>query len=616
MYDPDDGRYAQACLSAFIECANYHPTQNCGHPRWIRLRVDGADWQTAEVGTALRRLTALPQKTKDGTGDMKVPLTWAMVTQLSKLMEEHGYLWRPDEYLNKWIGQEFIRRHTEYGSLSDLAFDVSKLGWTPMPHQLAGMYVGTANRRLFFGDEAGTGKTRTALLTLAELEARGEAPFPAFVVCPASVADQWLEELEETFPNWPVVAYRGPRRKNLSSRYRIYVMSWDTFRADMKHEDHELPSLLKFLVPKTVVLDEAHCLCSKSKQSTAAKQIARVAEFAFLLSGTPITKDVGGFWSALQVLDIRSFPDEDRFKDRYTDRYHNDYGQDTVTGLSPATLAEFHLLMQGSMRRVAKQDVLVDLPPKTYVTRIVQIPAAHRAAYDEMAEDMLAHLPDGDEPLEAMSTLAQLQRLTQLASSACDVDIEEVIEERENHPMFGQLVPRQRVTMKEPSWKIDELMQILSEMQGSPLITFSPHTQLVKLAGARAERAGYRVGYITGQETNSAKTSYRKAFQAGGLDLLCCNTAAGGVGLNLTAASTAVFLERTFAYWQASQNEDRIHRHGQAAEQVTIIDIVAANSVESRVRQAMKDKSKALSELVRDPRIVEGFLRGQDMRVK
>src|ERR1700691_589246 len=190
----------------------------------IRLRVDGADWQVAEVGTALHKLTVLPQKTKDGTGETVVPLTWAVVTQISRLMAEHGYGWCPDPGLNRWIESEFIRRHTEYGGTSDLKFAVGRLNWTPMPHQAAGAFVGALNKRFYFEDDMRTGKTRTALLTLAELEARGEAPWPAFVVCPASVVDPWLEELEAAFPGWPVTEYRGAKRKKLSSKYEAYVM--------------------------------------------------------------------------------------------------------------------------------------------------------------------------------------------------------------------------------------------------------------------------------------------------------------------------------------------------------------------------------------------------------
>ncbi len=227
---------------------------------------------------------------------------------------------------------------------------------------------------------------------------------------------------------------------------------------------------------------------------------------------------------------------------------------------------------------------------------------------------MLAHIPDTSEPLPVMSTLAQLQRLTQLASSACDVEIEMVLDEKKDSPTFGEMIKKYIVTMREPSWKVDELMAVLSENQGDPLVMFATHAQLVALAGRRAEREGYRTGYIRGGMTATAKTRTRKAFQAGELDLLCVTTSAGGVGLTLTAAYTAVFLERPWAYWQASQAEDRIHRRGQT-EKVNIVDIVAADSIESRIRAALRTKAQSLSDLLRDGNIVRDLLGGEPLHV-
>jgi SNF2 family DNA or RNA helicase len=86
------------------------------------------------------------------------------------------------------------------------------------------------------------------------------------------------------------------------------------------------------------------------------------------------------------------------------------------------------------------------------------------------------------------------------------------------------------------------------------------------------------------------------------------------VGLTLTRSHTAVFLERPPAFWQADQAEDRIHRAGQT-EPVSIIDIVAVNTIESRVRELMKNKAGQLGDLVRDPRIVRSFLGGQKIYI-
>lgn len=633
----------------------------------IRLSVDGADWQLSEIKDQLQKLTMRARSTRDGTGELAAPLTWATVTQLASLMPEKGHKWQPDEALSQWIFDEVVRRGSTEGELK-ASFEGDRI---PMPHQEAGAYVGALNRRFFFADDMGTGKTSTALLTLAEMEARGMDPFPAFVVCPASVVDPWLEEIQECFPSWSYTPYRNqpgiPNRRKLSVRYKLYVMSYDVFRADMniphmawckceppkgvrwtkardlkmaagfadrckacgdpyipEEEDKsdQLPPLLAHFLekgrenpPKTVVIDEAHSLCNTTtKQSVAAGRIAKVVDNALLMSGTPITRDIRGFWRGLTVIDTRSFPNQDRYKERYADYVPKDY-KDDVTGINPHTREEFYTLMQGTMRRVAKADVLTDLPPKAYSTRVVDIPPAWRAAYDEMALDMIAHLPDSDEPLPVMSTLAQMQRLSQLASSACDVTVTEVLDDNPKSETFGEMVPKVQVTAKEPSWKIDVLMEILDDSQGSPVVTFSPHRQLMELAGKRAEREGYRVAYIIGGQTSKQRTKARTGFQNGEYDLMCVTTQAGGVGITLTKSHTAVFLERPWAYWQASQAEDRLHRRGQT-EPVNIIDVVSRDTIESKVRLALKEKAQNLSELIQDPRIVRELLGGEPLSVR
>lgn len=603
----------------------------------IILDASGHDAELKKISDSLRHLTALPKHFKNKyNAKLHVPLTWAIVTQLAKLAAERGFKWKPEHDLSEWITEEFTKRFTETG---DMKFDVSELERTPMPHQAARAFVAALNERYFFADEMGAGKTAAALLTLEELRAQDKDPFPAIVVCPAAVVDTWMEEIAAWGFDLNATIYQGTKRRNLSTRYDVYVMSWDVFRIDMQkpkkpvldingkplvsdkgkpvmEEDKDaLPPLVDFFweggqkIPRTLILDEAHALCnSKSKQSVAAGNFSKLVKYVYPMSGTPITKNIAGFHRAISCLDVHSFPNFENYKARYLDR-HMEGGFEKEEGLSAVNGKEFHTVMQGSMGRVAKADIMKDLPPKRYSVRYVDIPPAYAAAYREMEEDMIAHIPDTDEPLPVMSTLAQLTRLSQLASSACDVEIEYRLDEKEDSPTFGTEVPHYNVTAREPSWKIDELMNLLDEMQGSPLVAFSPSTQLMKLAGARAEKAGYKVGYIIGGQSKSARTATRLAFQRGELDILCANTAAGGVGLTLTAADTLVFLSRPWSYTQSAQAEDRIHRRGQERE-AHIIDIIARDTVESRVRSALKDKARALSELVRDPRIVRDILGG------
>lgn len=314
-----------------------------------------------------------------------------------------------------------------------------------------------------------------------------------------------------------------------------------------------------------------------------------------------------------------SYPSRDRYKQRYCLMRQADagYGEQEIVGLDPMREPEFRVVMQGTMRRVSKADVLKDLPPKTYQTRWVEIPKDYRPSYDEMEQDLIAHLPDTETPLTAMSTLTKMMRLSQLAHSACDVEAYTEIDVRESSLTFGEEIEKLRVTPKEPCWKADAMLELMDEMHQSgysrgarPLIAFAPFKQLVMLAGTMAERKGYKVGYIVGGMSSKQRTETRLSFQASKLDLICVTTGAGGVGLTLTAADTVAFLMRPWSYVEAAQAEDRAHRRGQE-KHVQIVDFVARNTVESRIRSALRDKAANLSDLVQDRRIVEGFLGGK-----
>jgi SNF2 family DNA or RNA helicase len=278
-----------------------------------------------------------------------------------------------------------------------------------------------------------------------------------------------------------------------------------------------------------------------------------------------------------------------------------------ILGLHPYTEPEFRATLTGQHRRVSKADVLSHLPPKVYSTRSVVLPPAYRKAYDDMETEMIADLPDGGE-LSVMSVLAQITRLGQLASAAADVEVtygpevdEETGEEREHV----------HVTLKAPSWKVDELLAVLDERPGQPVVAFSPSRQLVMLAANAAEATGRQVGLVVGGQSMAERTDTVAAFQAGKLDLLAVTTGAGGVGLTLTAAGTVVFLQRPWSLVEALQAEDRCHRIGsEVHDSIEVIDIVASNTIDSRVRAVLRDKAGQLADLLQDQRIVTELLGG------
>lgn len=533
-------------------------------------------------------------------GGLQVALRWPVVVQLAG---EMGPAWMPGPKLQAWIAEQVALRSSP-PELSARLVDPGEP--PPRSYQVTGARLIAATGHALVNDDPGTGKTLTTLLGLAELEQRGRLPLaqPILVVCPTSVTDSWVRDARRWFPQWRTLPWRGApeaRRKLLEQRARIYVAGYDLLVRDAKD-----PELLGKLAPSAVVIDECHLIKSaKSERSKTAVRFARRAGAVIALSGTPITHHAGDLHQALKALDPVSFPSAERFATRYLDTVPGDYGDD-VLGLNRYREPEFRTLLYGAHRRLAKEDVLPELPPKVYTERRVTLPADARRAYDEMAREMLARLDDGTE-MPAFDVLARMQRLLQLANSACDVRIEhgpDVDEDTGLPKMHVHATPR------EPSWKIDELVDVLDEREGHAALVFAPSRTLVELAGARLEKTGRRVCYITGAQSAREKTDAERAFQAGEFDV-CCLTQAGGIGITLTAASAVTFLQRPWAFDQAIQVEDRAHRLGSEVHaSVEIIDIIAEDTVDARVRQVLGGKAEATAQLLGDPRIARRCLGG------
>jgi hypothetical protein len=458
-----------------------------------------------------------------------------------------------------------------------------------------------------------TGKTITTILGLVERWAHTEqhAPVtPIVVVAPSSVVDPWVDEFRKWAPQWRVRAWRGSpqRRRNLAGTADVYVTSYGTARRDAADTNARTSPLIG-LRPASVVADEVHMIKHQnSAQSRAVRRLASGASNFVGLSGTPITHSPADLWPALVALEPGAWPSGERWVQRYCTSLPGDY-RSTPLGLDPQTESEFRTTLLGRHRRVSKADVLAELPPKVYSIRTVELPTAYRAAYDGMALDMLAQMPDGEE-LSVMGVLAQLGRLAQLASAAADIETTtEIVLDAETGLPIERV--HQKVTLKAPSWKVDALLEVLEERPSQPVVAFAPSRQLIMLAAAAATSAGLRVGYIVGGQTPKERTAQREAFQAGRLDLLCVTTGAGGVGLTLTAARTAVFLQRPWSLVEAMQAEDRLHRIGaELHESIEIIDIVARKTIDTHVRKILRERAGQLSDLVQDPRIVAQLLGG------
>ncbi len=569
----------------------------------------------ARAAKLLKTLTPLFAKS-DPPGALTTELTWPAVVQLA---ETFGPAWQPGPRLTAWIREQVVLRT----SLQPIAY-APPAGLTPYPWQVEGAAMIAATGRVLITDEPGTGKTITTILGLVEWQAQrdqhelGPSFGPVLVVCPASVIDSWVDAWNTWAPHLRAIAWRGTptKRQQLAGTADVYVCSYETARQDAPAAGTKAMKPLISLGAAAVVVDECHLI--KNNATARSQAVRRLAHKAtqsggavVCLSGTPITHHPGDLWASLDAMEHGAQPAKKRWVDRYCQVVPGEYDEE-ILGLLPSREPEFRRTLLGQHRRVAKADVLAQLPPKVYSVRTVDMPKAWRKVYDDFEAQMLAELPADEngvtQELQVMDLLSVLSHLSALSSAAADVEVTHGPDVDQNTGMPKRHV---HLELKAPSWKVDALLELLEERPGQPVVCFAPSRQLVQLAGKAAAQAGLRVGYVVGGQAPADRTRAVAEFQQGGLDLICATTGAGGVGLTLTAARTVVFLQRPWSLVESLQAEDRCHRIGsEVHDSIEVIDIVARNTLDTRVRAVLRERAGQLADLVQDPRIVATLLGG------
>jgi SNF2 family DNA or RNA helicase len=486
------------------------------------------------------------------------------------------------------------------------------------PFQVMGAtFLGCAEEVLL-GDEMGTGKT---IQVLAALETYAD-PYPVLVVCPNSVKANWAHESEvwqTTGTPYVVTGGAAQRKKVLAEAITdpsaIVIVNYEALRTltrlapygstrlkrcrecDKKNGEEGLkatqcqvhPKELNQFAFKTVVIDEAHRIKDpKSQQTRAVWAVAHggKVKYRWALTGTPLANHPGDLWSILHCVSPRDFPTKTAFVDRYCLMAWNSHGGMDIVGVNPAHRDEFFSLLDPRFRRVTKDVVLAQLPPKVRTTHWVEMSPAQRKAYDQLEKIGFAETSGGT--LVPFDSMIVRMRQMQYASATCVLQPD-----------------GKTVKLTEPSSKLDELEVVLEELGDKPVVVCAQSRQLIDLAAARLRRRGISHGLITGPVPEFERMRVLEEFQAGKLRVLLFTIAAGGTGLTMTAADTIIFLQRDWSMIGNKQAEDRVHRIGsERHESIHIIDIVTRDSVEEGQIKRLTEKFMRLQEITRDRQLL------------
>jgi len=172
----------------------------------------------------------------------------------------------------------------------------------------------------------------------------------------------------------------------------------------------------------------------------------------------------------------------------------------------------------------------------------------------------------------------------------------------------------ERLVLGDPSSKVDAFMDDIPDFGEEQVAVFAMSRQLIEILSTRMTSAGIAHGLITGAIDEDERQQHMDAFQDGKTQFILCTIAAGGTGITLTAASTRVFLQRSWSSVEMAQAKDRTRRIGSERHKtISHIDYVTPGTIEEAVLAVLDGKIATMEEILRDRDLYLKAMVGKDI---
>ncbi|CAN7013781.1 unnamed protein product [Brassica oleracea var. botrytis] len=274
-------------------------------------------------------------------------------------------------------------------------------------------------------DEMGLGKTIQAMAFLAHLAEEKNIWGPFLVVAPASVLNNWSDEISrfcpdlKTLPYWGGLQERTILRKNINPKhmyrrdagFHILITSYQLLVTDEKY--------FRRVKWQYMVLDEAQAI----KNSTSIRWKTLLSfncRNRLLLTGTPIQNNMAELWALLHFIMPMLFDSHEQFNEWFSRGIEN-HAEHGGT-LNEHQLNRLHAILKPFMLRRLKKDVVSELTTKTEVTIHCKLSSRQQAFYQAIKNKIsLAELFDGNRGhfnekklLNLMNIVIQLRKASSL----------------------------------------------------------------------------------------------------------------------------------------------------------------------------------------------------------
>ncbi|WP_406254583.1 DEAD/DEAH box helicase [Streptomyces chartreusis] len=427
-------------------------------------------------------------------------------------------------------------------------------------YQAFGTRFALAQRRVILGDEMGLGKTIQAIAALAHLAGEGQSHF--LVVCPASVLINWTREIEKRSA-LRVTPLHGPDRQEAFADWKgrggVAVTTFDALRGFPVPGGGELGML---------VVDEAHFVKNpQTRRSMAVSEWAGHCDRVLFLTGTPMENRVEEFRCLVRILQPELAESVDE--------------HDGVAGSKA-----FRKAVAPVYLRRNQQDVLTELPALQHTDEWEEPSAEDEEAYREAVRDgnfMAMRRAAYARPERS----AKLDRLREIAAEAAENGLKVVV-----FSAFRDVLAAAQKALADGTVPAAEAAETLD----------ADKTDTGK---TDTETPARLFGPISGSVPPARRQQLVDDFAAApGHAVLLAQIEAGGVGLNMQAASVVILCEPQLKPTVEHQAVARAHRMGQVRS-VQVHRLLCTGGVDERLVRMLENKSRLFDAYARRSAVAE-----------
>ncbi len=397
---------------------------------------------------------------------------------------------------------------------------------------------------------------------------------PTLLICPMSIVGNWQREIQRFAPSLAVMVHHGMERLSGPAfveealKHDVIITTYALALRDKEH--------LASVEWGNVVIDEAQNIKNESaKQTQAIKGLSATHRVA--LTGTPVENRLSELWSIMEFLNPGYLGSATDFRKSFAlpiERYRN-----------VDRAATLKSLIQPFVLRRLKTDkeIIQDLPDKMEMKVFCNLTQEQASLYEAVVKEMLEKIEQAEPMQRRGLILATLMKLKQIC----------------NHPAQfmsdGSSLPRR-------SGKLARLEEMLEEVlaEGDKALIF---TQFAEMGGMLRhylqEALGFETLFLHGGTAKKQRDILVQRFQEEkrGAQLFILSLKAGGVGLNLTAASHVFHFDRWWNPAVENQATDRAFRIGQQ-KNVQVHKFVCVGTLEERIDFMIEQKKELAENIV------------------